>query len=83
MTPTTNREIAAGLEVIMAVAEAIRVAEQIPAGTLYAMLMGKLTLEQFNKIITTLKNTGLVVEDQSHLLRWVEPCNTQPTKPTI
>ena len=67
-----NEQLKAGFKVIQAVAEAIRAAKKIPSGHLYAALMGKLTLDQYQSIINTLKGTGLVTES-FHELTWVEP----------
>ena len=69
-------EIKAGLEVIKAIAEAIREAKSIPSGTLYAVLMGKLSLEQYEKIISILINAGLVTES-GHVLTWADNGGTK------
>lgn len=57
------------LKVVQAVAEAIRELKTVPSGHLYTQLMGKISLDTYNKIITTLKNTGLV-EEKAHELIW-------------
>lgn len=68
---TTTNQAVAGFQVLQAVAEAIREAKQVPSGTLYAVLMGKLDLATYERIIQTLKNTGLVTES-GHMLTWNE-----------
>lgn len=70
----TATEAKAGIAVIQTFAEAIRTAGSrgIPSGHLYAMAMGNFSLDQYNHIINMLKNTGLVREDKSHLLKWVD-----------
>jgi hypothetical protein len=72
MQTITKQEMHAGIEVIRAVADSIRELKQVPAGHLYAVLMGSMSLDGFNKIIRILKNAGLVREDESHLLHWIE-----------
>jgi hypothetical protein len=67
------QELKAGLAVTIAVAEAVREAGEIPSGTVYAALVGKVTMEGYTKILGILKGAGLIEEDRSHLLRWIGP----------
>lgn len=67
----TTQQVSGAFKIAIAVAEAIREAKQIPAGTLYAVMMGYLTLEQFEGIIGSLVRAGVVARDGSHLLRWI------------
>lgn len=59
-----------------AAAEAIREASEtgplygMPAGVLYFSLSGAMNLKTFNSMIGSLKNAGLVVEE-NNLLKWV------------
>jgi hypothetical protein len=74
MNPTatpTRTEVNAAIETIKAIADTIRELGQVPAGTLYAHLMSRMSLEQFEKIIGVLVNAGLVRRDQTHMLHWV------------
>lgn len=70
----TKEDIAAGLEVIRAVADAIRELKRVPSGELYVQLVGtgKLDLAQYTKIVDILKRAGLVTE-VNHELIWQEP----------
>lgn len=61
------------LEGLQALAEIIRHHHEIPSGHLYAKLMAKVTLEDYNRMIGILKNAGLVTETPAHLLRWNGP----------
>jgi hypothetical protein len=61
-----------GVKLIMAVTEAIREVKRIPSGHLYAILMGKMSIDTYNQLITIIKRTGLVKEE-GHELIWVEP----------
>lgn len=70
-TPTAA-QLKAALAITLAVAEAIREAKEIPSGTLYAMLVGKVDLQGYEAIIRNLKNADLVTEI-AHLLKWVGP----------
>ena len=71
MTATANQAVAA-MRVVQAVADAVREAGEIPAGTLYAALMQSgCTLERFEWIIGILTEAGVVRREASHLLRWV------------
>jgi len=66
----TKEQVKTAVEIVLAVGDAIRELEEVPSGHLYAHLQGRLTLEEYTRIISILKNAGLVTET-SHLLRWV------------
>ncbi len=65
-----RRKIFAALQVTIAVAGAIHELREVPAGILYTHLQDKLSLDVFMNCIRTLKDTGLVVEE-NHMLKWV------------
>lgn len=65
----TNQEKAA-LAIVLAVGEAIKELGSVPSGHLYAQLMGRMSLETYNKVIGLLVKTG-AVKDENHLLTWV------------
>jgi DNA-binding ferritin-like protein len=69
----TNKQISAAFAVVAAMAEAIRELGTVPSGTLYAQVMGKLDIHQYESVIKTLVNTGLVEETSAHELRWIGP----------
>jgi len=66
-------KVSAALLVTLAVAETIHELGEVPAGHLYAHLMGKLTLEQFEKIVASLERSGLIKQTSGHTLKWVAP----------
>lgn len=65
-------QVKAALNVVAALADAIRELKEVPSGVLYSSVMGQLSLESYGKVIDVLKKTGLVTEE-NHLLRWVNP----------
>ena len=69
----TPADLAAGLEALKAIAEAIRELGEVPSGHLYANLQGHITIGQFEQAIGILKNAGLVRESNAHMLTWIEP----------
>lgn len=71
-TTATKEQLKAGLNVVLAVTEAIREAGEIPAGTLYAVLMGNVDIAGFARIVSIVTGSGLV-EKRGDLLRWVGP----------
>jgi hypothetical protein len=71
--PNTQAALKAALEVTLAITESIRELGEIPAGHLYAPLMGLMSLATFESILRTLKNAGLVSESPAHLLTWIGP----------
>lgn len=68
----TNEQIAAVRAVAGMMVEAIGAAGQlgVGSGVLYSMLMGKLSLEQYNAIIGGLVRAGKITND-NHVLRVV------------
>jgi hypothetical protein len=63
---------AAAVKVVLAVAEAIREAGEVPSGTLYAVLCGQMSIHTYETVVRTLRNAGLI-EERMHLLRWIGP----------
>ena len=70
MAVTTQR-VEAGLQVVRAMAEAIRDLGSVPSGHLYARLMGRMDLQSYEGLIGILVRSGLVTQDASHVLHWV------------
>lgn len=68
-----KEQIKGGIEILKAVADAIRELKSIPSGTLYARVAPMMSLEVYDKVIGTLKGAGLVREDVHHVLIWIEP----------
>lgn len=68
----TAAQVNAAFALTLAVAETIRECGEAPAGTIYAALIGRVSLEGFQKMIQQLKNAGLVSES-SHMLKWTGP----------
>lgn len=66
----TEQEVQAALDVIAAVGLCIKELGSVPAGHLYARMMGHMSLEQFNTCIDRLVSSGLVKRETSHLLTW-------------
>jgi hypothetical protein len=73
MQTVTNTEVKAAFGILQAVAEAIRELGEVPSGHLYANLMNKLSLAQFEQVLGVLKGAGLVRESNAHLLTWIGP----------
>lgn len=69
----TLEEKKAAMGMILAVTEAIREAKRIPAGHLYAILMGKIDLAGFEGMIALIVDTGLVKRTAYHELVWIGP----------
>ena len=71
--PARTEDARAGLALTLAVSEAIREAREIPSGTLYASLMGKVDFEGYQKLLRILTGAGLIEVLPSHLIRWTGP----------
>lgn len=76
MTSIRNSETAdlavRALMLASVVGDAIQVVGEIPAGHLYAMLMDRMNIQQFDAIIGVLKRARLVSE-AAHMLTWIGP----------
>jgi hypothetical protein len=59
--------------VALALADAIRELKEVPAGHLYARVMGAVDLQTFNELIAMLEDCHFVRREPSHLLVWVGP----------
>lgn len=62
----------AELQIIMAVADAVKALGSVPSGHLYARLMGRMSLAEYDGIVAVLKRAKLV-EERHHLLTWKGP----------
>lgn len=62
----------AAVQTVVVVAEAIRELREVPSGHLYARVMGRMSMGTYETTIRLLKGAGLV-EEKSHVLRWVGP----------
>jgi hypothetical protein len=72
MTRPTKEEMLAALDVATAALEAVREAGSMPAGHLYAMLCGSVSLGGFDALVESLGRAKLV-KREGDLLRWIGP----------
>lgn len=70
MESDLKKKLDAAIAIMKAVADAIKELGSVPSGHLYARLMSCMTLEEYNKIISMLKEAG-VVKEENFLLTWV------------
>ncbi len=68
----TKEQTIAAFEIVAAVGECIQGLGEVPSGELYARLMDKFDIHQYNSIINALKRAKLV-EEKGFLLTWVGP----------
>jgi len=64
-------QVQAAVEILRAVAEMIQSVGQILSGQLYALLMGKMDIETYERMISTLIGAGLIRRERSHMLVWI------------
>ena len=69
---TTKEQLGGAVAVLGAMAEAIREAGSIPSGHLYALVMGRMGLHDYDVGIGILKR-AVLVEESAHVLTWVGP----------
>jgi hypothetical protein len=60
LTTMTTEQAQKLIEFMGAIASLIKEVKEIPSGHLYAQLMGKMTLDQYQNMIATLQKAGLV-----------------------
>ena len=64
----TEAEIGAAIRILAAVGDTIRELKRVPAGHLYALLMPKLTLQQFEQCVGLLVKADQVVREGDELV---------------
>ena len=57
--------------ILTSVAMTIHELKTVPSGTLYAQLMGHMSLETYQSLVDCMKNIGLIKETPEHLLVWI------------
>lgn len=67
---TTKQQIDGAVQVIAAIANTIRSLGKIPSGKLYARIMDRVTIEQYDRILDILKNAELI-EVKHHEIAWI------------
>lgn len=67
---TTKAEVSSAVQVVIAVGEAIKAFGKVPNGELYANLMGRMSMETYEKVIGLLIKTG-AVKEENHVLIWI------------
>jgi len=60
LTTMTTEQAHKLIEFMGAIASLIKEVKEIPSGHLYAQLMGKMTLDQYQNMLATLQKAGLV-----------------------
>jgi hypothetical protein len=65
-----NDQEKAAMQIVMAVGSAIKELHSVPSGYLYANLMGRMSLDTYNKVIDILVRSGSV-QQSNHVLTWV------------
>lgn len=67
MNQVTRSEIGGAMDIIKAVADAIKELKSVPSGHLYARLMPHMDFQTYNRIIDILKRSEIVVERSNEL----------------
>lgn len=67
MNQLTRTELGGAIDMIKAVADAIKELQSVPSGHLYARLMAYMDIQTYNKIIDILKRSEIVVERSDEL----------------
>jgi hypothetical protein len=65
-----NDQLENALMLCKEIGYAIHQAGEVPAGTLYAAIMGRVDLATFDACLSTLEKAGLIKRESSHLVRW-------------
>lgn len=70
MSEPTRSQVSAVLQMLRIVADAIKALGQVPSGELYAVLMPRMSLTTYEKMLSLLESSG-VVTVSNHLITWV------------
>lgn len=65
-----TEKVAAALKVAVDVANVIKEVGGIPNGQLYALMMGHMSLMEYNALLMLMKNMRLIKEE-NHILLWI------------
>jgi hypothetical protein len=66
-----EQKMKAAVEIMKAVAGAIKDLGTIPSGHLYAQLMGKMSFDSYEKMLGALQRMGIISVDGNHLVTYV------------
>jgi hypothetical protein len=66
-----EQKMKAAVEIMKAVASAIKGLGTIPSGHLYAQLMGRMSLDSYEKMLSALQRMGIVSIDGNHLVTYI------------
>ena len=65
-----EQKMKAAVEIMKAVASAVKDLGSIPSGHLYAQLMGKMSLDSYEKMTGALERMGIIRIDGNHLITY-------------
>ena len=68
----TKEQLAAGIQMIKAIADALRELKRVPSGHFYARIMDKIDLASYEKILGILTGAGLI-KIENHEIIWLSP----------
>lgn len=66
-----RKQIKAAFDLCQALGETIKELGSIPESKLYACVIGRISLEDFNAAIATLERLSIVERTQMHVLKWI------------
>jgi hypothetical protein len=66
-----NQELNSAIRFVAAIGQAIKELGSVPSGHLYAQLMGRMTLSQYQNILSLLERSGLIKIGNDHLIKWI------------
>ncbi len=62
---------------VAAIADTLREAGTAPSGVIYAALMGRVSLNGYERILAMLTRAGLISIGRDHLITWIGPAARQ------
>jgi hypothetical protein len=66
-----KQDVLSAIELVRAIADAIRELGEVPSGQLYARVMGVMDIRCFERVVTLLVDARLVERLPNNILRWV------------
>jgi hypothetical protein len=70
MADVSREQIVAAIKVTLAIAETIKELGSVPSGELYALLCGKMSLNQYQIIIGNIERAGMITV-KNNLITWI------------
>lgn len=61
------------LKLLEALTRVLSEVGEVPSGTVYSALIGKVTLADYQAVLSLMERIGVIKVDSNHMIRWTGP----------